>query len=55
MDPREQPAQDAPDAQRPDAADDAGHPDRIGTRGNPEVEAEDLERGIGKMERITGN
>ena len=62
MEPRDKqdsPVEDAAGANadsRPKAAADASpHPDRSTSRGNPEVEAVDLERGIGKMERISGN
>lgn len=36
-------------------ADAAARPDQLRARGNPEIEQVDLERGIGKLERISGN
>jgi hypothetical protein len=31
------------------------HPDRARARGNPEIEEIDVDRGLGKMERVSGN
>jgi len=52
--------QDAPSdadeaAEAAAAREDAQHPDRARPRGNPEVEQIDVDRGLGKIERVSGN
>jgi hypothetical protein len=40
-------------ALRPEEA--APRPDQTGPRGNPQVDAIDVERGLDKLERVSGN
>jgi hypothetical protein len=33
----------------------AAHPDQVGPRGNPDIEQIDVERGLDKIDRVSGN
>jgi len=54
-DPTEHEAGEAADQQEQDPTPQADRPDTIGVRGNPDVEQGDVDRGEGKLGRITGN